>query len=121
MTDLTIQSHRVADGKSALVITRLLADLPGGVPLDMSLLPGVTSLSAGHVILSEGGKYYAAPVTGSAYAAFGSKKPVGVLVADVLPATNLAAVMTVGQVRSAAAPYPYTDAVKSALPRIDFL
>ena len=67
---------------------------------------------AGHVILKKDDKYYAAPVTGNAYAAFGDKTPVGVLVADVLAEVPMASCLTIGQVRASAAPYPYTDEVK---------
>lgn len=121
MTDLTLQSASATDGKSSVVITRLLSDLPGGVALDLSLTPGVTTLRAGHVVLVKDGKYFAAPFSGTAYAAFGDKKPAGILVADILASVPLGSVMTAGQVRSAACPFAITDAIKSALPRIDFI
>lgn len=118
---MMLQNQRVSDGKSSLVIVRLLGDIPGGVALDTSLTPDLPDLKAGHLILSKDGKYYAAPVTGNAYADYGDKTPVGVLVADVLAKGALASVLTIGQVRAAAAPYPFTDKIKNALPRILFL
>lgn len=121
MTDLTTKKMTVSDGNSSIVIVRLLGDIPGGVTLDTSLTPGLSVIKAGHVVLVKDGKYFAAPVTGNAYAAFGDKSPIGVINADVLATGSLASVLTIGQVRASAAPYPYTDVVKKALPQIQFI
>lgn len=121
MLDLQTKKIQTSDGKSSLVIVSHLGGIPGGVSLDMSLASSLSVVRAGHVILAKDGKYYAAPVSGSAYAAFGDKKPVGVLASDVVPASSLAAVMTIGQVRASASPYTVTDEIKTALPRIEFL
>ena len=122
MIDFKTSQVKTSDGKSSIVIVRHLGDIPGGVALDLSLLPAETkTVLAGHVILKKDNKYYAAPVTGSAYAAFGDKTPVGILVADILASAPMAGCLTIGQVRASAAPYPYTDEVKKALPNIQFL
>lgn len=121
MIDLQTRQIVTREGKSSVVIISHLGGIPGGVALDTSLTPGLPVLRAGHLIVSDGTKYYAAPVSGSAYADLGGKTPVGVLTSDTIPATNLAPVTTIGQVNAKCAPYPYTDAIKKALPRIEFL
>lgn len=123
MIDLQTRAVSTGSDSSSLVIVQHLGGIPGGVALDCSETPTLTSLRAGHLILHKEGKYYPATPSGSAYADLGDKKPAGVLVSDVLiqGGTALGAVMTIGQVRSAAAPYPYPEAVKTALTRIEFL
>ena len=123
MTDVTTRSVTTGSDKSSIVIVQHLAGIPGGVALDCSADASLTSLRAGHLIITKDGKYYPAPVSGATYAALGDKKPAGVLVSDVLVnrGSALAAVMTMGQVRAAVAPYTYPEAVKTALPRIEFL
>lgn len=122
MIDFKTNHVKTSDGKSSIVIVKHLGDIPGGVALDLSLLAAETkTVLAGHVILKKDSKYYAAPVTGNAYAAFGDKTPAGILVADILAEVPMASCLTMGQVRASAAPYPYTDEVKKALPNIQFL
>ena len=122
MIDFKTSQVKTSDGKSSIVIVRHLGDIPGGVALDLSLLPADTkTVLAGHVILKKDNKHYAAPVTGGASGAFGDKTPVGILVADILASAPMAGCLTIGQVRASAAPYPYTDEVKKALPNIQFL
>ena len=122
MTDLQTMNVKVGGGKSSIVIVNHLGGIPGGVALDLSTLPaGTSTVLAGHLILTKDNKYYPAPVTGNAYAAFDDKKPVGVLVSDIVASNPFASVMTIGQVKEAAAPYPYTDEAKKALSHIQFL
>lgn len=111
------------DGKDALVIVRDNGDLPGGRSLDVSgVASDVTVLRAGHVIIKSGDEYkplgisngqYATPSEGESY--------VGVLKHSVLVSDPRAAILTIGQVNAAASPWPVTGAIKTALPRIEFL
>lgn len=111
------------DGKDSVVIIKVLTDLPGGRTLDVT---GVTDsvIKAGHILVSDNTTGAISPlgVSSGAYVTVPEGKTlVGVLECSVLTSDPRAAIVTAGQVNAAASPYPVTAAIKTGLPRIEFL
>lgn len=126
-SNLGRKTHEINDTLDSIVIVNALGDVPGGRTLDVSgVAEGTTVIAAGHVIVKTAdGAYKPLGVTGTAYAAIASgETAVGILKASVLVSDPRAAIMTIGQVNSAAAAKavgaPYTDAIKTALSHIQF-
>lgn len=122
---ITRDSITLDDGKDSIVIIKALGEIPGGRALDVSAVSeDVNVIKAGHVLVKNDTTNVISPlsVDGTAYGA----KPagtsyVGVLKVSVLKSNPQAAIVTAGQVNAAASPYPVTDEIKTALPRIEFL
>lgn len=123
---MNISESMVMTDKDCIVIINALTDIPGGRTLDVSGLPSsMDVVKAGHVIvktdkgvhkplaLNEAGTAYADKDTSDTF--------VGVLKASILKSDPRAAIVTSGQINAAASPYPVTDAIKTGLPRIEFL
>ena len=127
-TNLGRVTEQIDTSLDGIVIVRCLGDIPGGRTLDVSGLDAsVTTLAAGHVIVKTAkGEYKPLGVSNKAYAAVrADEKVVGVLRHSILVRDPRAAILTMGQVNAAAAEKavgaPYTTAITSALPRIEFL
>lgn len=127
-SELNRQGVSLADGKDGIVIVNVLGDIPGGRTIDTT---GVNDsvVCAGHVIVKKAdGSYAALAVEGNAYKDGGKYKAVdsgdtvrGVLRATIGKADGRAAIMTMGQVKEAALPFPLTDEIKAALKHIDLV
>lgn len=122
---LNDNSTYVDGGNESIIITRDVADIPGGVVLDVT---GITEtvLEAGRVIMqnTETKDYYPLGVTSGAYttpAEGATVRYAGILKHTITTAKPLAAVLTIGQVNAAACPVPITDTIAAALPKIEFL
>lgn len=127
-SNLGRKTNEINDTLDSIVIVNALGDVPGGRTLDVSgVAEGTTVIAAGHVIIKTAdGAYKPLGVKGSAYTEIGSPNTaVGILKASVLVSDPRAAIMTIGQVNAAAAAKavgaPYDDAVKKALPQIQFV
>lgn len=127
-SNLGRKTHEINDTLDSIVIVNALGDVPGGRTIDVSgVAEGTTVIAAGHVIVKTAdGTHKPLGVTGNAYAAIATgETAVGILKASVLVSDPRAAIMTIGQVNAAAAAKavgaPYTDAIKKALPHIQFL
>ena len=114
--------YEANDGLESIIIVRDLADVPGGRSLDVTGWADDV-IKAGHVIIkTAAGEYKPLGVSEGAYAAIAEgETAVGVLKATVLKSEAFAAIMTQGQVNAAACAVPVTAAIKTALPRIEFL
>lgn len=123
--DLKRTSNEVNDGLDAIVIVNDLGDVPGGRTLDVSGLPAdVDVVKSGHILIQDD-KTKAVKLLGVASNAYetlpAGHSYLGVLKASVLKKDPRAAILTIGQVNAAASPYPVTAAIKTGLPRIEFL
>ena len=106
------------------VVINVLDRLHGHVVLDCSALPtSIIVIKAGHVIIKKDNLIAPMPLSldGTAYAAL----PDGWSYAGVQFSSRpvkkpLTTVVTRGTVNTKAAPYAYTDAMKTALPHIIF-
>lgn len=127
IANLNREKIEVNDGLDSIVIINALADIPGGRTLDVSGLPsGTTVVKAGHILIQKNEDQSVLPMplnsAGTAYASLPSGHSfLGVLKATVLVSDPRAAILTAGQVNAAASPAPVTSAIKSGLPRIEFL
>lgn len=113
----------VGDSRDSIVIVKALGDIPGGRTLEVADV-AAEYIRAGHVLIQNNTSKVVKPlgVSGSAYASLPSGwSYLGVLKASVNKNDPRAAIMTIGQVNAAASPYPVTAAIKSGLPRIEFL
>ncbi len=123
--NLNKENIAVNDGVDTIVITKDVADIPGGRTLDVSgVASDVTTIRAGHVIIKDDAKntYKPLNVTGGAYAELPSGHSyVGILKASILKKDPRAAILTMGQVNAAACPFAITVAIKTALPQINFI
>lgn len=127
-TTLGRKTNEINSALDDIIIVNALGDVPGGRTLDVSgVASGVTTLSAGHVIVkTSAGVYKPLAVTNKAYASIASgETAVGVLKASILVSDPRAAIVTMGQVNASAAATgvgaPYTTAIKTALPNIQFI
>lgn len=115
----------INDGLDCIVVVQSLSELPGGRTLDVSgLAADVTTVKSGHVLVMDTTTKAVSPlaISGNAYAAVPSgKKVCGVLKNSVTVRDPRASIVTAGQINAAASPAPVTDAIKAALPRIEFL
>lgn len=119
--NLVKEQNQISDGNDSIVIVNALGDIPGGRTLDMT---GFTSIKGGHIIIEVSGIYKPMPVNagGTAYGSLPSGgNYVGVNRYSVTATDPRAGIVTVGQVNAAAMPYAVTSAMKTALPRIEFL
>lgn len=123
--DLKRASIEVNDGLDAIVIVNDLGDVPGGRTLDVSgLATDVEVIRSGHILIQNDTTKAVKPlgVTSEAYDPLPEGHSyLGVLKASVLKKDPRAAILTIGQVNAAASPYPVTAAIKTGLPRIEFL
>lgn len=111
------------DGNDAIVIVNDLGDIPGGRSLDVSEVTADV-IRAGHILIVNDTTKEVKPlgVSGEAYVSLPSDHSyLGVLKHSVLKTDARAAILTIGQVNAAASPYPVTSAIKTGLPRIEFL
>ena len=119
--NLVKEQNQISDGNDSIVIVNALGDIPGGRTLDMT---GFTSIKGGHIIIEVAGIYKPMPLN-SGGTAYGSLPTggnyVGVNRYSVTATDPRAGIVTVGQVNAAAMPYAVTSAMKTALPRIEFL
>lgn len=127
-SNLGLKTNEINDTLDSIVVVNAIGDLPGGRTLDVSgVAEGTTVIAAGHVIVKTAeGAYKPLGVTSGAYATIGSGEiAVGILKASVLVSDPRAAIVTIGQINSAAAAKavgaPYTDAIKKVLPHIQFV
>ena len=124
--DLKRASIEVNDGLDAIVIVNDLGDVPGGRTLDVSgLATDVEVIRSGHILIQNDTTKAVKPL-GVTSEAYDDTLPeghsyLGVLKASVLKKDPRAAILTIGQVNAAASPYPVTPAIKTGLPRIEFL
>lgn len=118
-------SIEVDDGLDSIVIVNDLGDVPGGRTLDVSdVASDVEVIKSGHILIKNDTSKAVKPlgVTSGAYDSLPEGcSYFGVLKASVLKKDPRAAILTVGQVNAAASPYPVTSAIKTGLPRIEFL
>lgn len=125
VADLKRASVEVNDGLDAIVIVNDLGDIPGGRTLEVSAVAAdVEVIKSGHILVQNDTTKEVKPlsVTNGAYATLPSGHSyLGVLKASVLKKDPRAAILTIGQVNAAACPYPVTAAIKTGLPRIQFL
>ena len=115
-----IQLDTSLDG---ITIVNALGDIPGGCTLNTEGFADPV-IKAGHVIIQDktSKEYKPLGVSGGNYASLpGGAAYVGVLKATILTKDAQAAIVTIGQVNAASCPYPVTDAIKTGLPRIEFL
>jgi hypothetical protein len=122
VANLARESQQISNANDSIVIVNALGDIPGGRTLDMT---GFTApVRAGHVIIEVSGVYKPMPVNsgGTAYGTLPSGgNYVGVLRYSVDSTDPRAAIVTIGQVNQAACQYAPTSAMKTALPRIEWL
>lgn len=106
------------------VVLNVLDRLHGPVLLDCSAMPAdVTVVKAGHVIIKKDGIIAPMPLAadGTAYAALPDGWGyAGIQFSSRARKRPLTTVVTRGTVNVKAAPYPYTDAIKTALSHIIF-
>lgn len=110
------------DTKDSIIILQALGDVPGGRTLDVSKHTEDV-IKCGHVVAKTAdGNYYPVPVASGAYAALASGDTyVGIVRATTLKLNPQVGILTMGQVREAALPYPVTAAIKTALSHIQFI
>lgn len=123
--NLNRTSIEVDDGLDSIVIVNDLGDVPGGRTLDVSdVASNVEVIKAGHILIKDDTSKEVKPlgITSGAYDTLPEGYSYfGVLKASVLKKDPRAAILTVGQVNAAASPYPVTSAIKTGLPRIEFI
>lgn len=127
-SNLGRKTKEINTSLDGIIIVNALADLPGGRTLDVSgVASDITVIAAGHIIVKDSaGVHKPLGISNGAYAALGTGESyVGVLKASIPVDDPRAAIVTMGQVNAAAAKTavgaPITDAIKSGLPRIEFL
>lgn len=109
-------------GTSNVVIMLMLECLNGGATLDTAGFVA-ESIGEGHVIIEETatGVLKPMPVAGESYGTLTAGHTFkGVLVADVATAKPFASIMVRGTANDVAAKFPYTTAIRTALPLIRF-
>lgn len=123
VVNLNKETINYEDGNDAIVIVNDLGDIPGGRSLDVSEVTADV-IRAGHILIVNDTTKEVKPlgVSGGAYVSLPSGHSyLGVLKHSVLKTDARAAILTIGQVNAAASPYPVTSAIKTGLPRIEFL
>lgn len=110
------------DGADAIVLTQVLADIPGGVSLDVTGYKGDT-IRTGHVVVkTKEGAYKPLNVTGEKYDAVADgETPVGLVISSVSKKDARVGVMTMGQANGKAIKPAVPDAVQKALAHIQFI
>lgn len=110
-------------GGDKVCITRMLADIPGGVVLDTTGYKDEV-IKEGQVIVHSAASdvYKPLAVSGNAYgAAEEGFAPVGVVISTVPASEPFVGVMTMGQMVKARCPYTMSDEVVKALPHINLI
>lgn len=110
-------------GSDKVCITRMLADIPGGVVLDTTGYKE-DAIKEGQVIVynATNGVYKPLAVSGNAYGTAESGfVPVGLVISTVPASEPFVGVMTIGQVVKARCPYTVSDEVAKTLPLINFI
>ena len=123
VVNLNKETINYEDGNDAIVIVNDLGDIPGGRSLDVSEVTADV-IRAGHILIVNDTTKEVKPlgVSGESYVSLPSGHSyLGVLKHSVLKTDARAAILTIGQVNAAASPYPVTSAIKTGLPRIEFL
>lgn len=123
ITNLNRDNYLIDDGNDYKVIVRDLADVPGGRSLDVSNW-SEDVIRAGHIIKhnTTTDEYAPLGVSSGAYASLAEgEEYAGVLKVSILKDKALAAIMTMGEVNAAVAPYPITSTIAAGLPQIKFL
>lgn len=123
VVNLNKETINYEDGNDAIVIVNDLGDIPGGRSLDVSEVTADV-IRAGHILIVNDTTKEIKPlgVSSGAYVSLPSGHSyLGVLKHSVLKTDARAAILTIGQVNAAASPYPVTSAIKTGLPRIEFL
>ena len=120
--EITKKVREYGDGADAIVITQVLADIPGGVSLDVTGYKGDV-IRAGHVVVKDAkGVYKPLTVTGDSYGAVAEgETPVGLVISSVSREDARVGVMTMGQVNGKAQKPAVPDAVKKLMPHIQFI
>lgn len=125
VSNLNKESIEVNDGLDSIVIVNALGDIPGGRTLDVSgVAADVTVIRSGHIVIQNDTTKEVSPlgVSDGNYVTLPSGHSyLGVLKVSVLKSDPRAAIVTMGQINAAASPYPVTEAIKTGLPRIEFL
>lgn len=119
--DLTKSLGEVNDGLGSILVTKFVADIPGGRTLNVT---GVTEdvIKAGTVIINDGTDFKPLGITSGAWATVPSgSKIVGILTKSILTSDPRASILTMGQINAAVMPAPVTSAIKTALPQINFI
>jgi len=123
--DLNKDQINVYDGLDSIVIVNDLGDVPGGRTLNVSgVSSDISVIKSGHIIIENNTTGEVSPlgVTSGAYVTLPSGSSyLGVLKASIPKRDARAAILTIGQVNAAASPYPVTSAIKTGLPRIEFI
>lgn len=120
--NLNKKQKTYSDGHDEIVITRMLADIPGGVTLDTTGYKE-GQIRKGHVVIREKltgvckplevkGKNYVTLPEGYVYK--------GVVISTTVAEDPRVGVMTQGQVNAKASPYPITEEIQNGLPLIEF-
>lgn len=123
VVNLNKENTTYGDSNDAIVIVTALGDIPGGRALDVTEVTEDV-IYAGHILVINDTTKEVKPlgVSGDAYVSLPSGHSyLGVLKHSVLKEDARAAILTIGQVNAAACPYPITAAIKTGLPRIEFL
>lgn len=110
-------------GGDKVCITRMLADIPGGVVLDTTGYKDEV-IKEGQVIAynATSDVYKPLAVSGNAYGTAESGfVPVGVVITTVPASEPFVGVMTMGQMVKARCPYTMSDEVVKALPHINLI
>lgn len=113
-------------GFDSIIIQKDLADVPGGVTLDVTGYEGDSILS-GHVLIKDAnGAVKPLGIESEAYASLGEGEAIyGILKYSVSKSQPFAAVLLSGTVNAGAAEKlvgaPYTDTIKAALKNINFI
>lgn len=120
--NLNTSATTFSDGKAAIVVVQLLADIPGGRTLNVEGYSEKT-VKVGHVIKKmANGDLAPVNVSGDAYVALAEGESyVGIGMNDITVNDARESILTMGQVREAALPYPVTAEIKAALPNIQFI
>lgn len=120
--EITKKVREYGDGADAIVITQVLADIPGGVSLDVTGYKGDV-IRSGHVVVKDAkGVYKPLAVTGDTYGAVAEgETPVGLVISSVSGGDARVGVMTMGQVNGKALKPAVPDAVKKLMPHIQFI
>lgn len=120
--EITKKIREFGDGADAVVLTQVLADIPGGVSLDTTDYKG-DIIRAGHVVVrTKEGAYKPLNVTGDDYDAVAEgETPVGLVISSVTKYDARVGVMTMGQANGKAIKPAVPEAVQTALKFIQFL
>jgi len=115
------EKEKILFGQDNIICPKFISGIVGGRTLDVTGITA-TTISAGHVIITDGnGKYKPMPVasSGTAYDSLPSSwSYAGILYRSVLTKRPSASIMTNGQVNTEAAPYALPSGFAAACPFI---